>query len=132
MGAEKVPVQLLGFDFGTKRIGVASGNRLLGTAQGLRTIAEQGDARFVAIDKLIQEWQPDALVVGVPRHPDGQPHEMTQRAQRFAGQLRGRFKLTVLEVDERYTSAEAQSQGARDLDAASAALILEQYFRESP
>jgi putative Holliday junction resolvase len=104
---------------------------MLGTAQGLRTITEVGDARFVAIGKLIQEWQPQALVVGVPRHPDGQPHDMTQRTLKFAGQLRGRFKITVLEVDERYSSAEAQSQGARDLDAASAALILEQYFRET-
>ena len=126
-----VPVQVLGFDFGTKRVGVASGNRMLGSATGLRTITELGDARFAAIGKLIEEWQPEALVVGVPRHPDGQPHEMTQRALKFVGQLRGRFKLPVLEVDERYTSAEAQSQGARDLDAASAALILEQYFRET-
>ncbi|SEK59375.1 putative holliday junction resolvase [Roseateles sp. YR242] len=125
-----LPVSLLAFDFGTKRIGVASGNRLLGSARGVRTITEQGDARFAAITKLIAEWQPDALVIGVPRHPDGQPHEMTQRALRFAGQLRGRYHLPVVEVDERYTSAEAQSQGARDLDAASAALILEQYFRE--
>lgn len=125
------PVQVLGFDFGTKRVGVASGNRVLGGARGLRTITELGDARFAAIGKLIEEWQPEALVVGVPRHPDGQPHEMTQRALKFAGQLRGRFRLPVLEVDERYTSAEAQSQGARDLDAASAALILEQYFRET-
>ncbi len=131
MSESRPPVQVLGFDFGTKRVGVASGNRMLGSARGLRTITEQGDARFAAISKLIEEWQPEALVVGVPRHPDGQPHEMTQRALKFAGQLRGRFKLTVLEVDERYTSAEAQSQGARDLDAASAALILEQYFRET-
>ncbi|MBB3195241.1 putative Holliday junction resolvase [Roseateles terrae] len=104
---------------------------MLGSARGLRTITELGDARFATIGKLIEEWQPEALVVGVPRHPDGQPHEMTQRALKFVGQLRGRFKLPVLEVDERYTSAEAQSQGARDLDAASAALILEQYFRET-
>ncbi|WAC74897.1 Holliday junction resolvase RuvX [Roseateles sp. SL47] len=125
-------VSVLGFDFGTKRIGVAIGNRLLGTARGLRTVTEQGDAKFAAITQLIKEWQPDALVVGVPRHPDGQPHDMTQRALKFAGQLRGRFRLAVIEVDERYTSAEAQAQGARDLDAASAALILEQYFREHP
>lgn len=125
------PTSVLAFDFGTKRIGVAKGNRLLGTAQGLKTIADPGnDARFQAIAALIQEWQPDALVIGVPRHPDGAPHEMTARAQKFGGQLRGRFRLPVHEVDERYTSAEAQSQGARDLDAASAALILEQFFRE--
>jgi putative Holliday junction resolvase len=125
-------VSPLAFDFGTKRLGVATGNRMLGSARGLRTITEQGDARWAVIAALIQEWQPDALVVGVPRHPDGAPHEMTARAQKFAGQLRGRHRLPVVEVDERYTSAEAQSQGARDLDAASAALILEQFFREHP
>ncbi|PIM55093.1 Holliday junction resolvase RuvX [Roseateles chitinivorans] len=125
-------VSPLGFDFGTKRLGVATGNRMLGSARGLRTITEQGDARWAAIAALIQEWQPDALVIGVPRHPDGAPHEMTARALKFAGQLRGRYRLPVIEVDERYTSAEAQSLGARDLDAASAALILEQFFREHP
>ncbi len=122
----------LAFDFGIKRLGVATGNRMLGSARGLRTVTEQGDARWAAITALIQEWQPDALVIGVPRHPDGAPHEMTARALKFAGQLRGRYRLPVVEVDERYTSAEAQSQGARDLDAASAALILEQFFREHP
>jgi len=125
-------VSPLAFDFGTKRLGVATGNRMLGSARGLRTITEQGDARWAAIAALIQEWQPDALVVGVPRHPDGAPHEMTARALKFAGQLRGRYRLPVVEVDERYTSAQAQSEGARDLDAASAALILEQFFREHP
>lgn len=125
-------VSPLGFDFGTKRLGVATGNRMLGSARGLRTITEQGDARWAAITALIQEWEPDALVIGVPRHPDGAPHEMTARALKFAGQLRGRYRLPVVEVDERYTSVEAQSQGARDLDAASAALILEQFFREHP
>jgi putative holliday junction resolvase len=125
-------VSPLGFDFGTKRLGVATGNRMLGSARGLRTITEQGDARWAAITALIQAWEPDALVIGVPRHPDGAPHEMTARALKFAGQLRGRYRLPVVEVDERYTSVEAQSQGARDLDAASAALILEQFFREHP
>lgn len=132
MSSPAAPVSFLAFDFGTKRLGVASGNRVLGGARGLRTITEQGDARWAAIAALLKEWQPDALVIGVPRHPDGTPHEMTERALRFGGQLRGRYRLPVLEVDERYTSAEAQSQGARDLDAASAALILEQYFREHP
>ena len=63
-------VSPLGFDFGTKRLGVATGNRMLGSARGLRTITEQGDARWAAITTLIQEWEPDALVIGDPRHPD--------------------------------------------------------------
>ena len=77
----------LSFDFGTLRVGVASGNTVTRTAQPLRTIAATGDARFAAIGKLIDEWKPDALVVGVPYHPDGAPHDNTARAQRFARQL---------------------------------------------
>lgn len=121
---------LMAFDFGTRRVGVAIGNRLLGQGQALRSLQQQGAARFDAIAALIAEWQPSALVVGVPRHPDGQAHDNTARAQRFARQLHGRFRLPVHEVDERYTSVEAEAQGARDIDAASAALILEQFFRE--
>jgi len=119
----------LAFDFGTRRVGVASGNTLLGLAQPLRTIAAEGEARFAAIAALLREWQPDALVVGVPLHPDGAPHEQTRRARRFAKQLRGRFGLAVHEVDERYTTTEAHSQGAKDADAAAAAIILEQFLR---
>ncbi len=119
----------LAFDFGLKRVGVASGNTLTGTAQPLRTVAATGDARFAAIARLVAEWQPDALVVGVPFHPDGAEHENTLRARRFARQLHGRLRLDVHEVDERYTTTEAQAQGASDLDAAAAALILEQYLR---
>lgn len=124
------PQTLLAFDFGLKRVGVAAGNTLLRQAQPLRTIAAEGDARFEACAKLIAEWQPTALVVGVPFHPDGAAHDNTRRARRFARQLHGRFHLPVHEVDERYTTTEAHAQGARDADAAAAALILEQYFRE--
>lgn len=119
----------LAFDFGLKRVGVASGNTLTGTAQPLRTVAATGDARFAAIARLVDEWQPDALVVGVPFHPDGAEHENTLRARRFARQLHGRLHLEVHEVDERYSTTEAHAHGAADLDAASAALILEQYLR---
>ena len=119
----------LAFDFGTLRVGVASGNSITRTARPLRSLAATGTARFDAIGKLITEWQPDALVVGVPFHPDGASHENTDRARRFARQLHGRFHLAVHEVDERYTTTEAQANGASDLDAASAALILEQFLR---
>ena len=124
------PRSFLAFDFGLKRVGVASGNTLLATATPLRTVAAVGDARFAALGKLIEEWRPDALVVGVPFHPDGAEHENTLRARRFARQLHGRFRLPVFEVDERYTTTEALAAGARDADAASACLILEQYLRE--
>ena len=122
----------LAFDFGLKRTGVASGNSLLRQASPLTTVAAEGDARFAPIGRLIAEWQPDALVVGVPLHPDGAPHENTRRAQRFARQLHGRFGLPVHTVDERYSTTEAAAGGARDLDAASAAVILDQYLRSLP
>ena len=118
----------LAFDFGTKRIGVATGSRFSGQAEPLRSIA--GASPFDAIAALIKEWQPDALVIGVPFHPDGAEHETTLRARRFGRQLNGRFRLPVHEVDERYTSVEAESYGAKDVDAAAAALILEQFLRE--
>ena len=121
---------LLGFDFGLRRVGVASGNALTGTATPLTTLQAQGKAVYAPIEALLREWQPDALVVGIPRHPDGTPHAMTAAALKFAASLRGRFHKPVHEVDERYTSVEAESLGARDVDAAAAALILEQYMRE--
>jgi putative Holliday junction resolvase len=124
------PLSFLAFDYGTRRVGVASGNTVTRTAQPLRTVAEAGTARFDAIARLIDEWKPDALVVGVPFHPDGAPHDNTARAKRFARQLQGRFPLPVHEVDERYTTTEAQAMGAADVDAASAAIILEQFLRE--
>ena len=100
---------------------------------GLRLDAEPSCARLQAkaIGALIAEWQPAALVVGVPRHPDGAPHDNTLRAQRFARQLHGRFGLPVHAVDERYTTTEALAAGAPDVDAASAVLILEQYFNQA-
>jgi putative Holliday junction resolvase len=119
----------LAFDYGLKRTGFASGNRLTGTATPRGTIAAEGDARFPKIAERIKEWGPDALVVGVPFHPDGAPHENTLRAQKFARQLRGRYGLPVYEVDERYSTTEAHSLGAQDADAASAAIILEQFLR---
>lgn len=126
------PRSWMAFDFGLKRIGVATGNSVTATATALCTLVEQGDARFVAISHLIAEWQPDALVVGVPFHPDGASHDNTTKARRFARQLHGRFRLPVHEVDERYTTTEAKAIGGRDLDALSAALILEQFLRTRP
>ena len=120
------------FDFGMKRTGVATGNRMLRTATPQPTIQAEGDARFGPIEKTIRDWQPDAIVVGVPFHPDGAEHENTRRARRFARQLHGRFKLPVYEVDERYSTTEALAAGARDADAASACIILEQFLRSLP
>jgi putative Holliday junction resolvase len=126
--ATRVATSFLAFDFGTRRVGVASGNTLTRSATPLATIAATGDARFDAIERLIRDWQPDALVVGVPLHPDGTPHENTLLAKRFARRLGGRFRLPVHETDERYSTVEAAARGARDLDAAAAAVILEQFL----
>ncbi len=134
-GARQIPARqqsFLSFDFGTRRVGVATGNTLLRRASPLKTVAAEGDARFVAIGQLIRDWQPDALVVGVPFHPDGAEHENTVKARRFARQLHGRFRLAVHEVDERYSTTEALSDGAKDADAASAVIILDQYLRSLP
>ncbi len=119
----------LAFDYGSKRTGVAVGNRLTRSATPQASIRAEGDARWPLVAARIAEWQPDALVVGVPFHPDGAEHENTARARRFARQLRGRFGLPVYEVDERYSTTEALADGARDADAAAAAIILEQFLR---
>jgi putative Holliday junction resolvase len=123
------PTSFIAFDYGLKRTGVAVGNRLLGTAQPQGSIHAQGDARFEQIAVRLKEWQPDAIVIGVPYHPDGAPHENTARAKKFGRQLLGRFGLPVFEVDERYSTTEAIASGAKDADAASACIILEQYLR---
>ena len=128
--ANRPPQSFLAFDYGLKRTGVASGNRLLGHGTPLTTVTAEGDARFVKIAALIREWRPDALVVGVPFHPDGAAHDNTRRAQRFARQLQGRFGLPVFSVDERYSTTDVLASGARDADAAAAALLLTQYLDE--
>jgi len=123
---------VLAFDFGLKRIGVAVGEPELGTAHPLPGIAAPG---FAAIEKLVKEWHPATLVVGLPVAERGE-HPMARRVQRFARQLEGRFRLPVAQVDERYTSVEAESllRGTRRkaIDSVAAQLILEQYFHGQP
>jgi len=119
----------LAFDFGAKRTGVAVGNRLLRTATPQPTIRAEGRARLEAAAQRVREWQPHALVVGIPFHPDGAPHENTARARRFSRQLAAQLKLPVYEVDERYSTTEALASGAADADAAAACIILEQFLR---
>jgi putative Holliday junction resolvase len=128
---------LLAFDYGEKRIGVALGNSLTRTARPLTVVPNRNrDYRFQAIGKLIAEWKPDVLVVGLPSHPDGTPHAMTQHAKRFGNQLNGRFNLPVVWVDERYTSVDAEAQirerggDTGQLDAEAASIILQQYLGE--
>lgn len=132
---------LLAFDFGTKRIGIAVGNTVSGTAQPLITINdEKNETRFAAIAALLREWQPAALVVGLPCNEDGTPHELTALCRRFANRLKGRFDLPTILVDERYTSAAASAaldeegiHGRKQkslIDQYAAQQILQAYFDE--
>ncbi len=123
---------ILAFDFGTKQIGVAVGNSLIRQAQSLKTIQNKSlDETFKGIQQLVKEWEVTHFVVGLPTHPDGAEHEMTNRAKRFGNQLHGRLNLPVTWVDERYTSATVENKEG-DIDSQSAVMILEQYFSESP
>lgn len=127
------PITVMAFDYGTRRVGVAVGNSVTGTGQALKIIAApNSDSLFKEVENLLKEWQPERLVVGKPLHPDGAEHEMTLKAVRFGNQLQGRFQLEVEWVDERYTSAvlEGDAQMQDNLDAHSAALLLQQYFSE--
>ena len=121
---------VLAFDFGLKRIGVAVGEPELGTAHPLPAIAD-----FSQIEKLVGEWKPACLVVGLPTSAQGEPHKMTRQAQVFARRLEKRFKLPVARVDERFTSVEAESRlrglKRKAIDSVAAQLILEQYFDEA-
>lgn len=143
MTTQPIPIQVpsqfqsfLAFDFGLKRTGVAVGNRLMRTAQGLVTVKAEGDARWPLIEARIKEWQPDAIVIGVPYYQDGAAHDNTRRAQKFGRQLHARYKLQVFEVDERYSTTEALEMGAKtgmkDPDAGAACIILEQFLRSLP
>jgi putative pre-16S rRNA nuclease len=131
--------EILAFDFGEKRIGVAVGNPGLGLAHPLATVSgENTEGRFNSISKLIEEWQPVLLVVGLPTHADGTEHELTRLSRRFARRLEGRFGIKTVLVDERYSSMSASTalreagvKGRKQksvLDQVAAQLILQSYF----
>jgi len=132
---------LLGFDFGTKRIGVAIAQEVTRTANPLTTItAVQHKPDWESISKIIKEWQPDLLVIGLPLHMDGTEQPMTQAARRFSNQLNGRYQIPIALMDERLSSNEAESiiieqSGSRSLfqdkaqiDMISAQLILQSWM----
>jgi len=126
---------VLGFDYGSKRIGIAVGQTLTGSARPLTIVkARDGKPDWDAISRLIAEWQPVALVVGLPVHMDGTEHERTARARRFGNQLAGRYNLPVHRVDERLTSYQAElelrarGKGGEALDAVAAQLILQSWL----
>ena len=130
---------ILGFDYGTENIGVAVGQTLTCTASPLTTLEAVGSTPdWTAIDRLINEWRPVALVIGIPRNMDGTDSEMTHRASRFLRQLRARHRLPTYGVDERLTTFDAEQRLAEaglprdkargEIDRVAAQLILETWF----
>jgi putative holliday junction resolvase len=130
---------LLGFDFGTKRIGIAVGQTVTQTARPLDTIsAKDGEPNWQSIEKLIKKWLPDALVVGIPLNMDGTEQRITSAARNFAKQLYERYSLPVYEMDERLTTKDARERlfnegGFKALqdgqvDRIAAQLILQNWF----
>lgn len=132
---------LLGFDYGSKRIGVAVGQELTRNAHGLRTLHNNHSGPdWPAISELIREWQPDLLVIGMPHNMDDRPHPLAAQVENFGKQLEQRYNLPVAWVDERLTSLEAEAQLAEsgksrrhkrdkaNIDKLAAAIILQTWL----
>jgi putative Holliday junction resolvase len=130
---------LLGFDFGMKRIGVAVGQCITQSARPLETLsAKAGTPNWDMVDKLIQKWRPDALVVGIPLNMDGTDQPITSNAKTFAAALQARYELTLFEMDERLTTKDARERvfhaggykalQAESIDSVAAQLILQNWF----
>jgi putative Holliday junction resolvase len=132
---------LLGFDFSKNRIGIAVGNELTGSITPLETLtARNQKPDWDGLTRLINEWQPDLCVVGLPLTEDGEEQEASQAARRFANQLNGRYQVPVELVDERYSTREAQSliqasamskkdrQNKTNIDKIAAQLILQSWL----
>lgn len=137
---------VLGFDYGTRRIGIAAGNRISASAQSLPTLpAKGGEPDWQRVDALLVEWQPDALVVGLPLTLEGGEQAVSRGARSFAHKLHARYQLPVHLMDERHTSQEAaqrfaaqraaglqRRRNAANLDSLAAVVILEAWLREAP
>lgn len=139
----KQPKLLLGFDFGSKQIGIAVGQALTRQARPLSNLkARDGIPNWDDIAALIKEWQPDALVVGLPLNMDGSASEMSIRAEKFARRLHGRFGLPVHTQDERLTTFAAKSELPKNqrnssqknalVDDLAAAILLEDWLKNLP
>ncbi len=135
--------QLMAFDFGTRRIGLAVGQRLTAGASELKPInARDGVPDWDQLGRIIQEWQPDAFVVGLPLNMDGSDSDMSRRARKFAGRLEGRFHKPAYMQDERLSSFEAKGMvreqqgytnfGEHSVDGLAACLILESWMTDHP
>jgi putative holliday junction resolvase len=130
---------VLGFDYGEKRIGVATGQTITSSATPLITLtAINQKPDWVKIEKLIDEWKPDALIVGLPTYLDGTVSEMTKKAQRFSRQLDGRFHLPVYLMNETLSSFEAEQHIAKkdqhnkqEIDKMAAAIIVQSWLEQN-
>jgi putative Holliday junction resolvase len=140
---DKPPRSILALDFGTRRIGVATGSCITGTASALTTLSSvTGEPNWSQLEALLKEWMPDLIALGLPFNSDGSDSEMTRVVHEFADELKTRFGIPVELVDERYTSAEAEAllkeqrrRGIRtkklkkeDVDAVAAQLIAESWL----
>jgi len=146
MNPDAAPVCVLGFDVGARRIGVAVGNTLSGTARPIAMVAARDDGPdWDAVAALVREWRPDRLVVGEPLTLDGETQLATHLARRFAREAAARFALPVDLIDERSSSREAERRfaharregrarrrDAQALDALAAQIIVERWLGESP
>ncbi|AVR01236.1 Holliday junction resolvase RuvX [Pluralibacter gergoviae] len=132
---------LVAFDFGTKSIGAAVGQRITGTARPLAALkANDGNPDWTLIERLLREWQPEAVIVGLPLNMDGTEQPLTARARKFANKIHGRFGVKIILHDERLSTVEARAGlfehgGYRALnkgriDSASAVVILESFFEQ--
>lgn len=141
MASRQAIQTVIGFDFGLKNIGIAVGQVITKTATPIATlVAQDGAPQWSQIQNIIDEWQPDLLLVGMPVHMDGSEHDITKAAKRFGNRLHGRFNIQVDWVDERLTSYEAEKQitdlkkashnDKLSVDSLSAKLIVEQWFEQ--
>ena len=141
MSNEKTLNIVLGFDFGTRNIGVAVGQVITQTATALPQLkARDGIPDWNEVEAVIREWKPDAVVVGIPLNMDGTESQMSMRARKFGKRILGRFNLPFYEADERLTSFEAKEwagklghkghYGSSPVDGMAAQIILEAWLND--
>lgn len=135
----KQPQVLIGIDFGMKRIGLAIGQTITQTARPLATInARQGEPDWQNLEKIVKQWNPDALVIGIPLNMDGTDQPITHQARAFAAALHNKFALNIYEIDERLSTKAAREKifqeggykalQSRQVDEVAAQLLLEDWF----
>jgi putative Holliday junction resolvase len=139
------PQIILAFDYGTRRIGVASGDTLTRTARPLQTFEHSGELPWTQFDRVVREFRPSRMVVGLPHNMDGTPTALTETTRQFARDLQARYRIDTVMVDERLSSREAEghlrearASGVKarrltrgDIDMAAAKILLERWF-ENP